>query len=137
MKEFPVLVLLKILDYLPTMDAIRYRTVCKFWRATIDQSVLDELNIFLDRRQYSKYLHLQKCYLNPNRSISIDQHFLEKLVFGNEQFALFFRNLRKFSYQQHQSCRAYHFKKSGDFKKLISMCTLCIHVHGTPYATSS
>ena len=129
MGELPFLVMLKVLDYLPTVDAIRYRAVCKFWRSPIDQFVLNELNVFHMERQHSKYLQLRKCYMNPNRSISIDQPSLERLVLGNEQFARFFRNLKKLSYQQHQSCRAYQFKKSGSFKKLISMCTLCIDVH--------
>ena len=121
MKELPVLVLLKILDHLPTVDAIRYRVVCKSWRDLIDQFVLNELNVFHER-QCTKYLQLQKCFMNLNRSISFNKHFLERLVYGNEKFAFLFRNLKKFSFQQHQYWRNSS-KKFGKLKKLISMFT--------------
>ena len=126
MKELPVLVLLKILDHLPTLDAIRYRAVCKSWRDTIDQFFPDELNVFYGQRQYMKYFQFRKCFMDPNRSISFDDPSLKRLVFGNEKFAFLFRNLKKFSLEQ-------YIIPSFDYRELnqlISKCnTVCYCVH--------
>ena len=121
MDELPVLALLKVLDYLPTVDAIRYRAVCKSWRSLIDQFVLNELNVFHDQKQHPKFLHLQKCFMNPNRSISFDGPSLERLVLENEKFARLFRNLKKFSFVQHVLYWGRTYRNYHKLEKLISM----------------
>ena len=118
-QKLPLLVFLKVLDYLPTLDAIRCRTVCKSWRDLIDQFVLDELNVFHDERQHTKYLQLQKCFTNLNRSISFEFTSYYRLVIQNEQFHRLFKNLKKFSYQQH-----YFELSSSDYQKLQKLISM-------------
>ena len=118
MDELPCHVLLKVLECLPTLDAIRYRAVCKCWLDLIDQFVLDELNMFYFKRQYTTYLQFRKCFMDPNRSISF-RGSLYKLVFENEKFAFLFRNLKKFAFVQGSSWN-YNY---DELEKLISKYT--------------
>ena len=102
MNELPLHVFVKILDYLLTVDAIRCRAVCKSWLDLIDQFVLDELNVFYEQRQSTKYLQFRNRFMDPNRSISFGEPTLHRLLIGNdsEQFGCLFRNLKKFSFEQ-------------------------------------
>ena len=117
MNELPLLVLLKILCCLPTVVAIRCRAVCKSWLDLIDQFVLDELNVFWDKRQHRKYFQFRKCFLNPNRSISFGQSAFDRLVIENKRFDHLFRNLKKFAFEGDSS----QYDANGyDLKRLIS-----------------
>ena len=118
MNELPVHVLLKVLDSLPTVEAIRCRVVCKSWLALIDQFVLDELNLFYDQRQCLKYFQFRNCFLDPNRSISFDESSFDRLVIENEQFGYLFRNLKKFAFGQYFE---YWPRNYLELEKLISV----------------
>ena len=122
MNELPAHVLLKILDSLPSVDAIRCRVVCKSWLALIDRFVLDELNVFYGQRQCTKYYQFRKCFMNPKRSISFDGSFYG-LVTGNQKFDYLFRNLKRFAFQE-DYCRQH--KKYPKLEKLISACQSCV-----------
>ena len=113
MNELPANVLLKILDSLPTKDAIRCRLVCRAWHELIEQFVLDELNIFLSIRQHTEYFDFRKCFSNLNKSLSFPVHLFSKLVSENEQFYRLFRNVKKFFFKQHCSytCREQNLEK--------------------------
>ena len=121
MDELPVHVLLKVLDSLPTVDAIRCRVVCKSWLALIDQFVLDELNVFHGQRQYTKFFQFRKCFLNPKRSISFAKSSFDRLVIENEQFDYLFRNLKKFALETAE----FWPENNGKLEKLISTCNTC------------
>ena len=118
MDKLPLLVVLKVLDYLPMVDVFRCRAVCKSWRATIDQFVLDELNVFIGERRYTKYLQLQKRFMNFNRSISFEYDAFYKRVVGKKKYVRLFRNLKKFSYQQQYD----YLTTFDELEKLISRC---------------
>ena len=122
MDELPVHVLLKVLDSLPTVDAIRCRVVCKSWLALIDQFVLDELNVFIGKRQSTKFFQFRKCFLNPKRSISFAESSFDRLVIENEQFSHLFRNLKKFALERTAKCWP---ENNGKLEKLISTCNTC------------
>lgn len=120
MGELPFLVLLKVLNYLPTVDTTRCRAVCKLWRSFIDQFVHNELNVFHNQRQYTKYFQLQKRFSNLNKSISFERNSaLERVVLENEQFARLFKNLKKFSFIKQLSFL--NFRNHRELEKLISM----------------
>ena len=122
MNELPVNILLKVLDFLPTVEAILCRAVCKSWLALIDQSVLDELNLFYDQRQHTMYFQFRKCFLDPKRSISFDHPCsFYNLVIGNEQFGYLFRNLKKFAFEQCFERWPENYEK---LEKLTSMCVI-------------
>ena len=122
MKELPLHVLLKILDFVPTVEAIRCRAVCKSWLDLIDQFVLDELNVFFDQKQYRKYYQFRKCFTNPNRSISFEQSAFYRLVIDDERFGHLFRNLKKFAFEEDHSR---HDENCYDLEILIS--TFMVH----------
>lgn len=114
MNELPEHVQFKILDFLPTLDAIRCRAVCKLWLALLDQFVLDELNVFLEERQCTKYFELANCFSQLNKSIS-SQTF-DRIVVKKVDYL--FGNLRKFSFGHDATNQL---RKYFDLQKVTSM----------------
>lgn len=111
MNELPENVQFKILDFLPTLDAIRCRAVCKLWLALIDQFVLDELNVSFIPTGKRKYFELANCCSKLNKSIS--SRTFHRIV---AKVGYLLGNLKKFSFDSY--CIP---KNSFDWQKVTSM----------------
>lgn len=91
MVNLPVEIYVKLFDLLPIEEAIKCRAVCKFWRNTIDQFILIELNLFFYQPLEFNPWIFHPSFYRPKRLL----HFRFQEVLGNEDFRFVFRNLRK------------------------------------------
>ena len=97
LNDFPLELLIQVLNPLSVSDKIKYRAVCKKWRFAIDQYLLRELNLFGYYYYRGDIFFKQtQSFSNPKNTIMYKARRNERQrVVNLEKVTFLFRNVRQ------------------------------------------